>query len=322
MPRNKTFKYDEKIDALIGPAVEKVLGRVVKNVVKMKQGEVNHVYKIITTKTPLLARVFQYSAWPEPGQLQWIESQLSKHKIPHAKILYYNRGAKFFPHGFMITEFIEGLNGNRAVSLHKMPLPRIFLETGKILKQVHAIKVKKYGSIKYGKGEVKDYLKFKLKQVKNQLGNLYKNKAIERNLYPEISIKLKQGLGSFKNKFFPVLTHSDANRDNMIISRTGKLILVDWDNASAQIWLDDYAELTYWTDWKRNPKAAKQRHELITKNFFKGYGRHNFSPAQIIKIEKCLHIIKAVNMMDYYYHIKQSIQEFKKTKLKLLMLLK
>ena len=147
-------------------------------------------------------------------------------------------------------------------------------------------------------------------------------KAVKPNLHPLVEAKIKPILLQLTNKFFPVLVHSDPNRENAIFTPNREWILIDWDNAYAGSWLEDYTDLTYWADWGRKPSHAKRMRTLINKNFFKGYGASNFTQEQIIKVEKVLHIIKAINMLVYYYYFKKNHPEFTKTQKKLLKLLK
>lgn len=115
MPDKYHFRYNKKIDAAVIKAANFALGITIKRSVKMEHGEVNHVYKVITENKNYLVRVFKNKNWPEPDKLPWIEKQLAKYKIPHAKIVYFSKDKRFFPYGFMITEFVEGLNGEQAV---------------------------------------------------------------------------------------------------------------------------------------------------------------------------------------------------------------
>ncbi len=321
MNQEKTFRYNKKIDKQITVASAKVLGVLVKRAIKMKHGEVNHVYKVVTDNGNFLVRIFQYRTWPEEGKLKWIEKQLSKHKIPHAKILYYSRSHEFFKFGFMVTEFLEGPNGNQAEKLRKISLSRAFYETGKILKKVHSIKIKKFGSVPSMGISTPGFVEYKLNSMKSKIGFLERLKAIKPGLYPRIAQNVKQTLLTFNKGFYPVLVHNDANRENAILTPDRGWILVDWDNAYAGAWLEDYADLTYWVNWDRKPTHAKQVHAIIKKNFFKGHGLGGFNLQQIEKIELALHLMKAINMMIYYFNFKHSPKEFRKTKRKLLKLL-
>jgi hypothetical protein len=100
------------------PSVEKAVGNILGvaaiNSLKMTQGDVNEVYKVETKQGPLIVKVFSNSLWPEDGKLEWIEKQLTRYEIPHARTLYYSRDDACFPHGLMISECVEGGNAAEA----------------------------------------------------------------------------------------------------------------------------------------------------------------------------------------------------------------
>jgi aminoglycoside phosphotransferase (APT) family kinase protein len=221
----------------------------------------------------------------------------------------------------MITEFLEGCNGNEAVKRKQISFSEAFFKTGQILKKVHGIKIKKFGDICNEHEQSLDFIGNKLKAVKSRIKRLEISKAIKQRLYPVIENIIKDNLRQFNKRFVPVLNHGDANRENAIYTPKGDWVLIDWDNAYAGIWLEDYTELTYWVDWERKSAYAKRIHTLIRKNFFTGYGAHDFTDGQIAKIEKILHIIKTTNMMVYYHFDKKSPDEFKKTRNKLYKLI-
>jgi Ser/Thr protein kinase RdoA (MazF antagonist) len=321
MPKTKIFKYNKKIDSDIILAIAEVLKVKVKKAIKMKHGEVNHTYKIITEEGNFLARIFKNKAWPEKGKLQWIEKQLVKYKIRHAKILYYSSRNNFFPYGFMVTEFLDGCNGNQAVKRKQISFADAFIKTGEALKKIHKIKIKKFGKINNGNGENSSFITNKLNKVKERIERLEKSHVIKPGLFSPIEKRIKVTFGQFDNQLFAVLNHADANRENAIFTSKREWVLIDWDNAYSGIWVEDYTELTYWVDWDRKPAHAKRVHALIKRSFFKGYGAHNFSDDQIIAMENVLHILKATNMMIYYYFTKNSLIEFKKTRNKFYKLL-
>lgn len=91
---------------MVERAIAEVLSTLVLKLQRIELGIVNHVYKTETTQGNFIIRIFNYTTWPEDGLLEWIEKQLAKKHIPHAKLIYYTRSKKFFPHGFMISKFV------------------------------------------------------------------------------------------------------------------------------------------------------------------------------------------------------------------------
>lgn len=306
---SKTYDHKKSIDERIVSAVEQVLGVNVRDSKKMTNGEINHVYKIITSKNTIIARVFRYAAHPADGMLQWIEKQLIKYKIPHAKLLYYSRDSQHFPNGFMISEFVDGLNGSQDYELGIHTLAQSYEQSGKILRKIHKIKAKRYGKINHGKGECADYLEMELKQVKEKLTDLIKHKALPVDTTVRTNQTIKASLEPYINTFCPTLIHGDASRENSIWAKGKNFILVDWDNASFSIWLRDFIEYSWWwlhlPEWKSEAKRKTAR-----KAFFDGYGKVEYTPKEIDNIQHGLLLIKSVEKLHYYFFDRKDIKNF------------
>ena len=318
----KLFHYRKSVDRQVARAVAAVLKVTVDSVVKMRDGEVNHTFRVSTKKGDFLARVFRNRDWPEDGKLLWIERQLRSKRIAHAKIVYYSRSSKFFPYGFMVTQFLDGVNVAMAEQRKMISLSKTFQGIGAELKSIPRIRLKKFGHIGINQGSDSDFLHHCLAKIRRRIKNLEEDKALPKGLYPVVAKKITAIIAPFNHQLRPVLNHGDANRDNVIFTRDHKLVLVDWDNAYAGIWLEDYAELTYWVDWKRSRTLAGRRHGLIRKNFFRGYGHPSFTFQEIEILEEALHLMKTTNMMQYYRFNKKSPTEFRKARTKFFRLLK
>jgi thiamine kinase-like enzyme len=219
----------------------------------------------------------------------------------------------------MITEFINGCDGRRAVKEKKITLAKAFFYIGKSLKEVHKIKIKKFGLIKNGKGENSNFINLK---VLTALRRLFSVKNIENGLAEKIQTVVELNLRSFAFKFEPVLVHSDPARENAIYTPDRKWVLIDWDNATSSTWVEDYADLTFWTDYHTTLSEAKKRKALIRSNFFRGYGKINFKPQEIDKIEHALHILMCVQKLPYYYYTQKNMDGYRYVKNKLSRLLK
>ena len=137
------FPYNKSIDKKIKVAVAKVLDTKVLSAHKIKSGEINHVYKVSTSKGFFVARVFRYDDWPENGKLEWIEKQLGRLKVPHAKMVYYSKSKTFFPNGFMISEYVEGVDGTSAVKKGIITEYELYYKFGELSRKIHKIKIKK-----------------------------------------------------------------------------------------------------------------------------------------------------------------------------------
>lgn len=318
---SKLYHYKKSIDNKIICAVEQVLRSKVLKAKKIKGGEINHVYKIQTDKNTVVARVFGYPDKPADGMLLWIEKQLGALNIPYAKLLYYSRDKKYFPNGFMISEFVDGLSGWDAIESGAHTLAQSYEQSGKTLRKIHNIKLSKYGPINSGKGKYKDFIGMELRQVKEKMADLVHQKALSADVVDKTIAAIKTHLELYKNTFHPVLLHGDASRENSILTKDKTFILIDWDNAWSGIWMWDYIEASWW--WLHLPKWKDESiRKTARKAFFKGYGKVVYTPKEIDTIERGLHLIKSVEKMHYYYFDRKEIKNFnlvKKVFLKLLL---
>jgi Ser/Thr protein kinase RdoA (MazF antagonist) len=315
------YNYKKSVDNKIVSAVEQVLMTKVVQSKKMANGEINYVYKIITDKNTVIARVFRYADQPAEGMLLWIEKQLSKNNIPHAKLLYYSRDNIFFPNGFMVSEFVEGLNGSQDLDAGVHTLTESYEQSGKILKKIHQIKAKRYGKINYGKGEYEDYVEMELMQVKEKISDLAKRKALPASITIQVDEVIRTCLEPFRKTFRPVLIHGDASRENSIWVKGKSFILVDWDNAAFSIWMRDFIEYSWWwlhlNEWK-----SEEKRKIARTAFFKGYGKVEYTPKEIDTIQHGLLLIKSVEKLHYYLLDKKDIKNFNLVKKVFLNLLR
>ncbi len=317
------FRYRKSIDHRIKPAVERVLRVRVLGVSKINSGEVNHVYKVQLQKKNVLVRVFRHKDWPEDGKLQWIEKQFRRYGIPHAKMLFYDRSEKRFPNGFMISEFIEGKSAADAIKAGELSTSRFYVEDAKLLEKVHRIKCKKFGYWD-GKrlGTKPDFASFYFPRIKRKLDRFKSTKHYDANLAKEVETKVKRLLQPSLKKLKPVLTHGDPGRDNCIWNKEKGLILVDWDNVMSSVWLRDYADLMYWESYAAQlSNVPKTRMVDAQRSFLKGYGKIEFSKKEIERITSAIFIMKAVDLLPYYYFDQRNMPVFRKTRQRLNTLL-
>lgn len=301
---SKQFTYKKSIDTKVIKAASQILDTPIISSKKINQGITNHVYKIESQKGKFLVKVFRNKHWPEDGKLEWIEKQLRKHKVPHAKMVYYSRENKYFRYGLMITEFIDGLNGWDAIKKKRHSLVESWKESGKILGKIHAIKGRKFGHIKNGAGEEKSFVIYELKKTKKKLGELVKLKVLSETMAKTLVIKASQTLKPFNMRFKPVLIHGDASRDNSIVTNSGKFILIDWDNATFSVALADYTRMTSWMSvmprWKNETTRIKAKQA-----FLQGHGNIGFTQKEIEAIEPAMHIIFFISLLKFHIERKE-----------------
>jgi Ser/Thr protein kinase RdoA (MazF antagonist) len=305
-----------KMKPSIEKAVENILGAAATNALKLTQGEVNEVYQVETEQGLVVVKVFSNSLWPEDGKLDWIEKQLTRCEVPHARTLYYSRDDTYFPHGLMISEYVEGRNAAEALDGGSLSLEEYCSKVGALLKQVHQIPLNLYGYIGQGTGVYDSFVEFKLiHEVKERLREIEDLNIFEKDFYDRVEEKIKKQLASFERWFSPVLAHEDAQPKNAVWTHARRLVLIDWDEAIASAWITDYAKLTYGLN-----ETDESAREKMRDAFFQGYGESEFTPQEIGLMENALHVVQSIDLLPYYRD-KGNTKAFKQTQDRLLTLL-
>lgn len=314
------FDYNQSMDTQVPGAVEEVLGVPVLKSSRIEQGEYNYVYKIESQKEKYILRVFRTSDYPDAEDLNWTNEKLTEAQIPHAKIFKITRDSKFFPAGFMITEFIEGEICHDAIENKKINFEEYCQKVGALLGKVHSIELKKFGLVNHGEGEYLDVIQHLLEdmdQIIDEVSQLVGlNDPIKEKVLAAVNI-----LEKYRERIKPVLTHGDANSDNGILTRDGNVTLIDWDNARADIALFDFATLIYWRMKPPKHLTIKEYRSKLQDAYFSHYGKTEFDTDETNEIVRVLQIVKSVRLLSYYHHIQKRQESVDDTKKKLLSLL-
>ena len=297
----------EEIDASVPEAVECALGLKVLSTQWIKRGIINRVYRVETDGGRFVVKVFRSRMWPEEGKLEWIEKQLAGLDILYPRTIFSSRDSSVFPSGFMIAEHIEGRDAWGAIDDGSLTTERFIEELGRILRGVHSVRVKAFGHLCDGQGVYLDFIEQRLEKTAKDVDQIARR---DDDLYDVVRDRTRQRLLPFRDLYRPVLTHGDPNPHNCILTESGQLALVDWDNAASSIWLRDYAHLTYRLLTDESGREA----------FFNGYGATDLDRETIQRIERTFHLIWDYNSLSDP-ELRSDSEEFRKTKERLLRVL-
>ena len=311
------FSYTPELDNQIAPAVSRVLNQDVRSAQRITRGEYNHVYKVVTNKQSVIARVFRMDGWPEVEKPSWLEAKLSELNIPHAKLLYHSRGDEFFPYGFMITEYLEGQSGWEAIDSGKIDFSKFHEKLSHILARVHGIKADKYGSLTDKDEQRSSFVDWKLHKLEKSWKKSQSVTSYDTALFQEVKEKTITVLREMESKFTPVLMHGDASPDNCVIGDSGEVILVDWDSAQASIWVNDYSYIMYWGSHMSSLGLRTERAEKIFQSSGEITKNTDFSEGELKRIIQALHILQAVDLLPYYYFEQKNMEVYENTKVRL-----
>ncbi len=309
--------------ATVSGAIADLTGAPVLSVERMPGGEVNRVYKVSTEAGgAFVVKVFRYADWPEEGKLSCVERELTEHGVPHPRLIHVTRDADLFPHGFSVTEHVEGRDCAAAIAGGDLSIADYCRGIGALLKNVHAVGFKRFGHLGNCEGTDDDLVESKLAyEVNDRLREIDPAALPPTDLAPRIEDKVRRLLDPFARRFAPVLVHSDAAPRNAIQNDAGQFVLADWDEALASIALEDYAKLTYLLFRAHDsPSLDAGARSVVTDSFFKGYGETGFDADETEVIENALHTIQAADYLSYHFKTGNA-DAFEKTKELLLSLL-
>jgi len=286
---------------------------------KLLGGKVNYVYRFETRDQRFVAKVFK-CGWPEEGKLPWIEQQLTKFSVPHAKLIHYSTRDPHFPHGFTISEYVEGQNALEAIVRGRLPIETYYSQISNLLRQIHQIPTAQYGYIGHGPGGMyRSFIEHKLThEVWEPLQEL--KSSVENDTYRRIEAKVMRQLDTFEPRFTPALIHADPVPKNALWTIDQQLILIDWDEAIGGVWIADLAKLTYWQLYSNQLAGFGSTMDRLRKIFLRSYGFCEFGLPEILIIESALHLIYSVDLLAFWQR-ERNLEAFNKTKDLLMSLL-
>jgi len=208
-------------------------------------------------------------------------------------MVYFDDSDKYFPNGFMVGEWIEGVPGKKAIKQKLTTEREVIEKTAEILKKVHSIKFKKFGTPPFNQGNKgrDDFSNWILNfDGENRLKRLTEKNLVPRRLINDAQRKLQAFLNRISFDIASVMVHGDAAPRNIIWTKDGP-VLIDWDDVKATSWSYDLAWLTYWYDWYA---------DKILSWFLKGYGARNVNLNEFRLLEKIFHLMLALKLLPYY----------------------
>ena len=296
---------EEATRAAIPAAVESALGARALGAVALVTGplpfgKVNRVFKVeVEGGGAVVVKVFAYEDWPEGGKPEWLEEQLARAAVPHARLLHCSRGKEHFPAGFAVYEHVEGRNCVEAMRAGTLSGREYCRLVGAYLRAVHSVGLAGYGYVNDGAGTDDDYVECKLVyDVSDRL--LEVDERLHARLFPVIEEEVTRLLRPLEGRFTPRLLHGDPFPRNALLTAPGELLFVDWDEAMSGIWPEDLARLSYWFAHE-NPSRVCERltGAEVAEAFLRGYGESEFGADELARIERALHVVYSADLISY-----------------------
>lgn len=301
------FRYSPQIDKDVPKAVEESLKVKVHSIQKLTHGEVNHVYKVETENGTVVIRIFRRKYWPDIRRVRSIEKLLEQVSGIHPKTLFLTDEANIFPNGFMITQFIEGKNGQDAIDTKDISPSTFHRKLFHTLKTVHSVTVQGFGHLNPEHEVYDDFLSFRLGQLDDRFTDLQSIPEFDEVYKGQIADVLKELIVPLNNRIKPVLVHGDPTSINTIYTKDEKeIVLIDWDNASANTFMRDIAWLTYWI----RIYGEKAESDALWASFKEVYTDTEFTDEELRILERVNHIAISLDNLPYTYFDKKDFDEY------------
>ncbi|MDP2933201.1 MAG: aminoglycoside phosphotransferase family protein, partial [bacterium] len=201
---------DEKLNLIpnlksrLAHGIFKIVGEKVSGFQRLTHGEINWVYKVSTEKRNLLVRIHKFRDWPDPKILTRVHYLLQRHRITTPKVLHLDNTKKYFPRGWEIMEYCEGMNASDAIGRGKVSFEAFHRRLGALLAKVHQIKLPRFGSLNDSRGFA-DYLEFRFQKLEKNLQKFEHANLLPQGLKREIKNKVSLLIGGLAKSFKPVL---------------------------------------------------------------------------------------------------------------------
>jgi len=229
---------------------------------------------------------------------KWVIEKLRERNIPAPEIYRFNNSQEEQKDNYMI---IEKLQGTRLDSiwdnLTQGEKIQITEEIGKLLSQIHSIKLDSFGKIKAGGQVYSDLTRYMFKNANetsqefnwfarelfqfsaSDIGRLISYKNIKKELPGKLIDFISQNLEIWKYEGKPTLIHGDFHKDHFFIKKQNNIWkitgLIDFEFAASLC--PEYDML------KLDRQGFFDDPELMNA-FEKGYGKFNLNAVKIYRI--------------------------------------
>jgi len=263
------------------------LGKTAKVVKKINTSN-NQVYIISYENKEFIFKIYHSKSWPEDGKIHYVNTLLNKLNIKHPKVIAYDRNTKEFKGGYLIEEFVDGVNPLEVFNDKQMRLT--YKALAKYIKNIHTIKFSKYGYLNNGEPYYDKFSEYIEDVLADNLETLIKNDIIKIE-------NIEHFIESYSSYFdcfdFPaVLCHGDLSIRN-VLTTGNDLTLIDWDDAMAYPAFADIARMTFDMRYIHDKNS-----HLFTLSFLSDYLEEN-QINNYLRFESLYHIFVALDFLAH-----------------------
>ncbi|MDQ2785785.1 MAG: aminoglycoside phosphotransferase family protein [Chloroflexota bacterium] len=288
-----TFEYTEEIAQRLPTVLHEALGCHVRSVERLLSGQVTYAFRVEADGGPMLVKVFRYAHVPRRETVTFVEETLARVGIRHAETRYFDATDAYFPHGFLIGEWITGPLVSDALKDGSVSRDAFCAAVAALLRQVHAVRFDTFGfpPLRSSGEQFPDLVAFMRAEDRvEELHALVDAGKADAALIAAGQERLERCYAAIDFPVQPVLVHGDPSGDNVIQTADGP-VLIDWDNATITSWVHDLAWITFWC----GPAAYAP--------FMRGYGATGEDETHIRALEAAFHTRLALQLPHYFAFI-------------------
>jgi Ser/Thr protein kinase RdoA (MazF antagonist) len=311
------FRYTPEIDQKVPQAVEEAVHTKVLSIQKLTHGEVNHVYKVETENGPVIIRIFRMKYWPGVIRVKHIEELLTQVPEGYPHTLFLTDTDEFFPNGFMISEYVEGVNGHEAIEKAQISFEAFHKLHLKNLKKIYSVPVFGFGHLNPMQDTYDDFLSFRIDQLNDRFSDMKESPEFDEVYRVQIEDIFKDLIAPINQKIKPVLVHGDPTPLNTIYTPDRKIVILDWDNASSNSFMRDFAYLTYWGSHLTSIGPKENRNEILWRLLLEEFSDMGFSEEELKILERVNHIGISLDLLPYYRLTQQNMEAYELIKKRL-----
>ena len=284
------YEYREDIPQRLPAILHDTLDCHVRSVERLQTGQVTYAFRAETDGGPLLVKVFRYAHVPRRAATLFVEEALARVGVRHAETRYFDATDAYFPHGFLVGEWMTGPLLSDALKEGDLSLDAFCAEVAAVLRRVHAVRFDTFGTppLQSAGERFSDFVAFMRSEDRDEkLHSLIDAGKADAALITAGQERLNRCYAAIDFPVQPVLVHGDPSADNVIQTGDGP-VLIDWDNANISSWVHDLAWITFWY----GPEAYMP--------FMRGYGATDEDEAHIRTLEAAFHMRLALQLPLYF----------------------
>ncbi|MBU1199706.1 MAG: aminoglycoside phosphotransferase family protein [Nanoarchaeota archaeon] len=253
------------------------------------QGEHNVNFLLNTTKGNLVLRIYANTQFDNSKKEYFVLRKLKGQYAP--RVYFFDNSKTDFKYDYMIQEFIEGVTLNKFSS-------NDLKQVAKILKEIHQIKDLR--KKRDWKEPIGSWSRQNILQNSKYLGDEFHNNM--KKIYTKVLNELEKVKPSIEKYERVHLIHDDVIPENIIKTKKGDLILVDWELATF-----DYFFFEFGCVIAEN-HLTKNQEDIFLEEYGFGIKQNEKKIIHAIKINRILSLISW--LIQRIVSIKQGKQIF------------